>query len=251
MNPVSNRVELMITPYGAFRVNTSYQPIDINQAVLNQLSTTVIRKLPAALPGAVLKGGPKYPIGIAVSGNHVCWSVELDVLQINTNFATTADGKVVYPCPTDHKLPVMQIPWIVPANMRLMLMVMATQGDYGVIAQYFIAVDNSGRFYILPMGNIYEDGKLCSGKYVESRSSCFDALQDAWLQFNSSRWQGDLSETVEVAKTQALFSFKVDNSKFTQLFPTDGSQDWTKFAVKIANEAIAGNIVTNPTKGVF
>lgn len=244
---MENRTNVVITPHGAFRETTAYTPIDINQGIINQLTTNITRRCIGILPGAALKNGPKWPIGITLAGGHNCWTVELNELIINTTFATTSDGKTIFPNFRDTKLPVMTVPWTVPDNMRLVLMLMIGKSNE-LHTQFFVAFDNADRIYTLPMGNIFEDGKLCYGPYAENRTTALDALQSAWSQFNTSRWQADLYNERELAKTQELFSFKVDNDKFIQSFPTDGSRDWTRYATKIANENISSNVALNRSK---
>jgi len=243
----SNKIEIIITPGGAFRATTSYQPIDINAGIINQLGSSVVRKHVNLIPGSMLKNGPSRPINLSVGASSHCWSVELDELQINTTFATTSGGGLIYPAFNDNKLPQMTVAWKVPTNMRLVLGVLLNTSNC-IVNQYFVAADNSGRLYILPLGNIYEDGRLCSGRFDEDPSSSMAALSQAWSQFNTSRWQSDLYNAELLAATQAMFAFKVEKEKFTQILPADNTADWTRYCKKFAHDAITTNLVFNNTK---
>jgi hypothetical protein len=142
----------------------------------------------------------------------------------------------------------MRLLWTVPNNMRLTLC-LYMDGQNRVINTFFVAHDNEGRQYMLPLSNLYDDCRLCTGQYdIAKGSSSFDAIYSSVQQFYSSSWQGDLFKADREHKTLAMFGYKVEGDKFTQGLATTGNPNWTPHAIKISNQLIGGRAILNPTK---
>ncbi len=152
-----------------------------------------------------------------------------------------ADGVMVPDFKGGNADPEFVLNWTPPDSMRLYLLM-----NFGlplkVDVQFLVAVDKDGRFYRLPLSNLYEDARLCHGAYENVGSTLIDAVSKAWVQFHKSRWQSDLANrgNESVAYSKKLFRFKPLEPEGFEQIKVDG---WEALSTRVVTAFITENIV--------
>ena len=124
------------------------------------------------------------------------------------------------------------LPWMPPKDMR-MIFAINTQEYY---SYFFVFSLKTMRSTILPIPNIYDDGRLCIGEFHFS-DSLIDDLDRLFVHvFDASDWNSDLLSRVKVAATRKLFSYSVDKQQL------DIPENWEDYTDIISSDTI--NIVT-------
>lgn len=219
--------------------------VSLNESISSDFAQGVRRKVDRLFDMSNVKSPDSYGL-IGFSCNRddsAVWSVEVKKLPMECPWDSSKDG-VLGPAFESKDHPVLALKWTVPANMRILLVVVVTklpEGFFAASTQFVVAVDQQKRMYQLPLSNLYIDMKLCHGIRVSAQHKCsYNALMDALNQFEKSRWNADLfhDNPARLNATQ-LFRFKATEKGFDQLPPTS---NWTGLAVKCANEFVAANI---------
>jgi hypothetical protein len=199
---------------GFYRHTHSWEYIGEETEMVRHLQ----KRVPIALPNLT-------------SGKHLCVSQtglslasRITMLQLHTYFApmTGTDEKVVM-VPVflkgTNRAADMSMDWTVPETMRLYFVsrwafAAGIEGAVGVMPLfYLIAVDPSQkRTHILPLPNIYDEGKVCMGSGTDMEK--FDLRQDVFQQqdyalnaFLKSRWNADLLNENRAKNSKLIFRF--------------------------------------------
>lgn len=239
---MSDTYEYVITASGLKRRTTSETDIDINQAIIDQISAAVARKSVNLLPMKIIDPENGHNASVTVMpGGVTVWSLPLVKLTLKT-FYQSKDG-VVFPVFDDPTSPSLPLEWAVPSNMFLVFAVLLDTG-MNCTKQYLVAFDSSGRTYKLPLSNLYDDCALCSGPYRGRSGSQVESLTNALNQLRNGEWQKDLysSDAKKRKCTRALFSFKVEEKGFSQI---PSAEDWTKSCEKFGNDFVTANIINH------
>ena len=112
----------------------------------------------------------------------------------------------------------MPLVWHAPKPVRLAFVVRAQSNDddnVTVVGNWLLACDADHRGYRLPLPNLYEDCKLCTGQFDASYGSGAECVTASLEQFRKSKWNADLMRTVE--RSQKFFRFAPTNETFTTL----------------------------------
>jgi hypothetical protein len=228
------------------QVTETVSQIDVSQQFLTQISQGVPRRAASVFPLSAKNLGVKDGnVGISVmNGGIVVFSIALESIFIECGYHTA--GKLIWPSfkNTD---PQIRQRWKVPGSMGLVLMVTVNAAAQASVS-HLVACDNQNRTWQLPLGNTYEDCKLCEGDYDRCGASMLGAAMKSVEQFQGSKWNMDLlraSDTDAGGRCSQLFGFTVEDDCTKQIFD-DG--DWQKHCRKVSVDYITKNIV-NPLTG--
>lgn len=239
---MSESYEYVIKAEGLKRRKIIEDDLDINAAIIDQLSASVSRKSIAVMPMKIIdpENGNNASM-TALAGNMTVWSLPLVKLPLKT-FYQSKDG-VAFPAFDDATSPVLALEWVPPPNLYLVLAVVLDVNRLCSM-QYLVAFDQQSRSYKLPLSNLYDDCKLCSGQYKGGSDSQVEALTNALNQLHKGEWQKDLyaGDAANRKRTRDLFSFKVEEKGFSQIPP---EKDWTKACEKVANDFVTANIINH------
>lgn len=151
-------------------------------------------------------------------------------LPLKAPYVVNSEG-IMHPAFSEVHEPIFDLKWYPVIGMKLKMVIEVwNKPKMSVIGQVFlITLDESKRCYVLPMGNLYKDCKVCMGKFDIEHSTARECVIKAWEQFCASGWNGDLDANPEEAAR--LFRFKPNKDGFEQLEP-DG--DWRELCQKVA-----------------
>lgn len=234
--------EFVFTSSGELeRRDIAISNIDFNSAIASQIAASVGVKIRSVITMKHLGFDGEMHVSACVTPLSTLWTVPLEQIMIDAPFQCK-DG-VLWPALGNPDLSNMTMWWKVPPGMRVFLGINVGNMKFESISQFLIALDSGNRQYRLPLSNTYEDCVLCTGKYPGQTgcASHIDAVRAAVSQFFKGKWQHDLYQTTEVKNTRALFSFKVDGDKTTQMW--DGTLDWTKHCNKCGNTFLLNNLI--------
>lgn len=226
------------------------QQLDLTSGVIDALTESVTRKCANVIPMTLVYPGEPGTVGVALLGNEVrIFSMPVAQLPLHTRYESGTDG-VLTPDFTAASGPPLPINWIPPSTMKLTLCLIVGP-KFENKNQYLAATDRNQRLWRLPVSNLYEDCKLCSGNYAQSvglagaGGSCLQALQAAWNQFRLSKWNADLWSDSKVERKNAvkkLFRFKARGEGFEQV-AVDG--EWTTLCEKVGHDMLQRAIIPN------
>jgi hypothetical protein len=185
---------------------------------------------------ALSKSAPKMVKGVLPEGIHLEVSAEgmamatmVHELNFNTFFRPIVDvnEKVnlvpVWRPPGSE----MKFKWIPPKGM-LLYFVMYWGGDDDPTRcepiPYLVAVNPlNKRIYLLPIPNLYDDGRICLGRdIVFSGVPAMTQLEKGVKILMDSRWNGDLLRLDDEHKTHELFRWDSNGKQVL----TDRAKDW-------------------------
>lgn len=226
---------MVVTKEGVERWDIAKTMLNVGPGINVRFAEGVIRKL----ANVATLASPFGSVGMATHGEgEVWWTVEVLALTMNAPFALVNSVLVpVFDAGTTN----VKMEWEVPPEMTLLLSVNTIQdgSEVRVADQYLHAFDLNGMSYRLPVSNIYEDCRLCSGKFDSRARSHFESLDKALKQFVNSPWNADLyrGSDEDHLKTQCMFRFHPTNGGFEQLEMTCGAgRNWTHLCTKAVNE---------------
>jgi len=166
--------------------------LEAGPAVLDALTESVTRSVRNVL---------RLPEWGAVHANvgldDTIYTVALDRLPLNARFRLVADVLVpAFAAESDLEL---SLVWQAPKDMRLAFAIHteAVDGAVVILNNYLFACDSRSRAYRLPLPNLFDDCKVCTGEFVRNHSSGAAAVAASIEQFRASQWNADLMRTVE------------------------------------------------------
>lgn len=222
-------------------VTVNEREVIMDMAIINRFAQDTPLKTTHLISSGILsEGQPIGNIGMCLRKNSVAFTVRMGVLPMRAAF-TMADGVMVPDFKGGNADPEFVLNWTPPDSMRLYLLM-----NFGlplkVDVQFLVAVDKDGRFYRLPLSNLYEDARLCHGAYENVGSTLIDAVSKAWVQFHKSRWQSDLANrgNESVAYSKKLFRFKPLEPEGFEQIKVDG---WEALSTRVVTAFITENIV--------
>lgn len=245
INMITEKI-FTINPDGRIqRVSIVVDDLTMNNDILSRFATENPVKLPNLIASGVLGSGAIGNIGVSCRLKSFTFTIPVGVLPMRAAFSIK-DG-ILMPDFTAAKPELMDLKWEVITGMRVFLLVYCPVDSKTIWCenQFLVAYDAAGRMYRLPVSNVYEDCRLCTGSYSSEGSTYMDVLCKAWNQFTMSNWQKDLVDRGgdnAISNAQAMFRYKPnEKSGFEQLPPA--ASDWTGFCKKINNEFINTNII--------
>jgi hypothetical protein len=174
----------------------------------------------------------------SVGINNTHWTVAIDRLPLHARFRLI-NGVLVpaFASNSDLELPLV---WQAPKEMRLAFVV-GTEPEGGcvrVTSNWLFACDAQQRAYRLPLPNLHDDCRICTGNFDDRHASGAECVAASLEQFRKSKWNSDLMRTVE--RSQQCFRFQPTNESFTTL--PIAVADWTTLCDKVST-AIQERIV--------
>ncbi|HNR70401.1 MAG TPA: hypothetical protein PKJ00_03355 [Verrucomicrobiota bacterium] len=230
-----------------YRLTEDGRVFHVKEQVTEQFLST--QKLESQLPERLGLAYNVVPPGLVHDGDNISsvsikassrsngatwWFLQLAKLRLNTTWRTT-DGGDIHPvmqtrgAPT---LPVMAVDWLVPPTMTLLhiIEVAPIGASYITNKEYLVAIDGNGVHYILPLGNIYADGRLCTGVDPYRWATQLECVRESYRIIHASVWNADLHSSDNSSRIAAMF-------KFTQLDGTTQQAvvddfDWRPLCIK-------------------
>lgn len=171
-------------------------------------------------------------------------SIRLHHLPIRSSFYLGQDGimRPLYRPSSDTGTdnPVITASWTVPPDMKLVFASRlyarndgkwSTSGDHANL----LVAWHSGRSYLLPMPNLFDNGDVCTGEFEGLGGSIQEAFAKALAQFKQSSWNTDLLDVHRDEGSDALFLFKLTKEGLETIPMT---VDWVPFCKKISSSVI-------------
>ena len=199
--------------------------LDAGQSVLNALTEEVYRVV-----HNVMNIPDWGPVHANIGLTDTIWSVPIDRIPLHARFRLVNQVLVpMFASVNDLEMPLV---WKAPEAVKLMFVV-GTNADgesVSVFGNWLFACDQNKRGYRLPLPNLHDDCRICTGTFDGDRETAFECIQASLEQFNKSKWNADLLRTVE--QSQKFFRFHPTNETFETL-PIQ-SEDWTVLCEKVS-----------------
>lgn len=203
------------------RRTTSTSEIVISDAAMSTLTTASI----SATPNLATAVGSR--IHMVRQSNQLYFTAVLDRFFMRAPFKMFGDRLVPNFTGTD---PVIEMVWVPPEGCTLKMLIQPEVGLPRLYCSWFLAFDERGNAWRLPLPNVYDDCRVCTGQPATAYGTHLGMVADTLEKFRESRWNADLWSEPE--KTQALFQWIPHNDGFEQVFPK--SDDWTNYSYKIS-----------------
>lgn len=218
------------------------QEMQVDDAILAGLATNIIRKLPA------LCVMPQGPVGMSIiNAKPECFfSVQLSSLNIHTTIEI--ENGIAVPTFTEDGDKI-RLVWPVPDNMRLFLCGLVLPPDLERTSYHcnkaFLYAFSGRDAYLLPLANLYADGRICTGLREREGEAYFgpNAIESFYAMvqgFHASEWgahllndQGDGSRV----RARKFFRFKPTDSGFVAL-PGASGLDWVALCKSIGTDTL-------------
>jgi len=161
--------------------------------------------------------------------NDTLWSVSIDRIPFHARFKLINQVMVpMFASTTDIEMPLV---WKVPAGIKVVFAVL-TKPEDGIVSvegNWLFACDRENRGYRLPLPNLHDDCRICTGQFEGDQETAFACVQASLEQFNRSKWNADLMRTIE--QSQKFFRFQPTKDSFETL-PIQG--EWTALCNKVS-----------------
>lgn len=219
------KTEIILNPDGSFvERQVSERPLNVGQSVLDTLTENVCR------PVHNVFSLPNWGTVHASVGLHdVLWCVALDKIPLHARFKLINQVMVpMFASGTDLEMPLV---WKVPMNVKVVFCVLtkAEDGFVSVEGNWLFACDSEKRGYRLPLPNLHDDCRICTGQFEGDQETAFECVKASLEQFAVSKWNSDLMRTIE--QSQKFFRFLPTKDAFEPL-PIQG--EWTSLCSKVS-----------------
>jgi hypothetical protein len=205
------------------RIATTY--IGPETKFLERLAKTVPKAFTNLMPGII----------VAISEEVVSIAKAITEIRLNTFFRpeTDADGKVaLVPVWRPEQAAALDVTWKPPGSMQLFFVAAQFNGASQKNKFYIISRYTNRLTYLLPLPNLYDDGRIClpDGPEEEYAGPLSSALDMALKSFQTSQWNIDLHRAQDHADRK-MFRFDPDGKQL----PIQGS--WPGLCEVINNAA--------------
>jgi len=219
-----------------FREDITRREIGITPQIARAMSGDV-----SARANAIAQHERWGQFNVQVESTGDCWWTAL-LPRLTIKCPWRMDGGKWTPNLNNPEDPIQALDWIPPDDMRLVFLMPVKWSPGNCIAEkvghtYLFAFDNQGATWRLPLGNLYDECRICLGQERFAAASHMQCVAAALEQFANSQWNADLWRTQ--AQTKALFSFLPKDSGFDQIPP---ERHWTSYCSKVGN-AISEKVV--------
>jgi hypothetical protein len=218
--------EWIIAEDGNIRERTTLdRELDAEDQVLEALSENLNQKVRHFL------NIPEWGnVHASVGRADILWSVRIHRIPLKARFRLVNQVLVpMFASQTDLEMP---MTWTAPEQVRLVLAIKSQMlEDYHTVAgNWLFAFKDGGNAYRLPLPNLFDDCAVCTGDFETSYDSAEECVRASLTQFEKSKWNADLMQTVE--QSQKFFRFRPTNETFETL-PID-AEDWTTLCKKVS-----------------
>lgn len=182
--------------------------------------------------------GPFSPVHLAISAAFTFATVPLPQLSLHTAIET--DDKQIVPTFFKDGEERVTLQWDPPKDCRLFLMLhvspLATVDGTSYVSrqQYLYAVDSDKATFRLPLPNLYDDCRICSGMGAEGFHAPFisDLVVTAVSSIANSQWNSDLLKSLETS--QKFFRF----SGTAEGFKTIPVRNWQRLCATVGTDLL-------------
>jgi hypothetical protein len=229
------KTEIILQTDGSFVERlVSERTLNVGQGVLDTLTENVTRQIRNVFHI------PDWGFVHANAGlNDTLWSVPIGRIPLHARFKLVNQVMVpMFASGTDIEIPLV---WKVPTEVKVVFAVLTKQED-GIVSvegNWLFACDVDKRGYRLPLPNLHDDCRICTGAFDGDQETAFDCVKASLEQFNKSKWNADLMRTSEQSKQ--FFRFKPTRDGFETL-PIQ-SDNWTMLCEKVGSALIERVIV--------
>ena len=229
------KTEIILNADGSFVERlVSERVLDAGQSVLDTLTENITR------PIRNVFNIPDWGfVHASVGQNDTLWSVPIDRIPLHARFKLVNQVMVpMFASGTDIEMPLV---WKVPAEVKVVFAVLTKQEDgiASVEGNWLFACDVDKRGYRLPLPNLHDDCRICTGAFDGDQETAFECVKASLEQFGKSKWNADLMRTSEQPKQ--FFRFKPTKDSFETL-PIQ-SDNWTMLCEKVGSALIERVIV--------
>jgi len=219
------KTEIILNHDGSFVERlVSERPLNVGQNVLDTLTENVCRQVRNVFHI------PNWGAVHASVGLHdVLWCIALDKIPLHARFKLINQVMVpMFASGTDIEMPLV---WRVPVNVKVVFCVLtkAEDGFVSVEGNWLFACDSEKRGYRLPLPNLHDDCRICTGQFEGDQETALACVQKSLDQFAVSKWNSDLMRTIE--QSQKFFRFLPTKDTFEPL-PIQG--EWTSLCSKVS-----------------
>ena len=206
-----DKTEIILQTVGSFvERQVSERTLNAGQHVLDTLTENLTRQFRNVfnLPNW---GFVHANVGL----NDTLWSIAIDRIPLHARFKLINQVMVpMFASTTDIEMPLV---WKVPAGIKVVFAVLtkAEDGIVSVEGNWLFACDRENRGYRLPLPNLHDDCRICTGQFEGDQETAFACVQASLEQFNRSKWNADLMRTIE--QSQKFFRFQPTKDSFETL----------------------------------
>lgn len=229
-----DKTEIILNSDGSFvERQVSERVLNAGQGVLDTLTENLARQIRNVF------NLPDWGYVHASVGLHdTLWSVPLNRIPLHARFKLIHQAMVpMFASSTDLEMPLV---WKVPANVKVVFAVLTKQEDecVSVEGNWLFACDDEKRGYRLPLPNLHDDCRICTGQFEGDQETAFACVQKSLEQFGVSKWNADLMRTIE--QSQKFFRFQPTKEGFETL-PIQGG--WTSLCDKVSTALLERVVV--------
>ena len=220
------KTEIILQTDGSFVERlVSERTLNVGQSVLDTFTENITRQVHNVF------NIPDWGFVHANVGlNDTLWSVPIDRIPLHARFKLINQVMVpMFASGTDIEMPLV---WKVPADVKVIFAVLTKQED-GIVSvegNWLFACDADKRGYRLPLPNLHDDCRICTGVFDGDQETAFECVKASLEQFNQSKWNSDLMRTIE--QSQRFFRFQPTKETFETLPIL--SDNWTTLCNKIS-----------------
>lgn len=234
-----NRLEFIMNPEGRILKRTiNEELLDVQDSLLDAIGGSVSRVAYHVFPLPELG-----MVNMRINEGSVCYyTVRLKSIPMKSPFRLVEN--VLVPNFSSNVDPVLPLIWTPPEGMGLAMLIIIQSAKVDVNKyesstefQYLVAFDAKTALYRMPLANVYDDGRLCLGRFDAVANSHVEVIDKVLAQFKASQWNSDLWRKPELS--QKMFRFKPSNENFEVLPPLE---PWQKLCEKIST-GILNNLV--------
>ena len=212
----------------------SERDLNAEQSVLDALTENVTRQVRNVfhIPGW-------GAVHASVGQSDTLWSVPIDRIPLHARFKLINQTLVpMFASTTDIEMPLV---WKVPVEIKVVFVICTKQEDELVCVDgnWLFACDADKRGYRLPLPNLHDDCRICTGGFEGDQETAFECVQASLDQFKQSKWNADLMRTIE--QSQKFFRFQPTKETFETL-PIQ-SDNWTTLCNKVGSALMERVIV--------
>ena len=212
----------------------SERDLDVQSSALDALTEDVTREVRDVfnVPGW-------GNVHASVGPKDTLWSVPIDRIPLLARFRLI--DQVMVPMFASHTDLEMPLVWKAPKEVKLVFAVLTKPDDEQVSVEgnWLFAVDQDHRGYRLPLPNLHDDCRLCTGGFEGDQPTAFEVVRASLGQFNQSQWNSDLVPAIE--QSQKFFRFQPTKESFETL-PIQAT-DWTTLCTKVSTALMERVIV--------
>ena len=212
----------------------SERDLNAEQSVLDALTDNVTRNVRNVM--SIPDWGTVHAnVGMA----DTLWFVPIDRIPLNARFKLVNQVLVpMFASATDLEMPLV---WKAPKEVKLVFVVSTKLEDelVSVDGNWLFACDQENRGYRLPLPNLHDDCRICTGGFEGDQATAFECVRVSLEQFRKSKWNADLMRTTE--QSQKFFRFQPTQETFETL-PIQ-SDNWPALCSKISTPIMERVIV--------